>query len=213
MTIELKELKGVTYRPAPFFLESLLKPNPANTHGYITTFTGKKVSCPGMRSSMVNWQDISQSLSMQVRYLGHINKFYSVANHSVLCSQLAQAHREPLELVQACFMHDVHEAYVGDFPSPFKKAVPGLPLFEHGVEAAVRDALNLPSDLDSMWARVKHYDIVALHMEASQLFNQTPDWVDKEIVRLVPEGIKLRPLEWQEGKSDFLQRAQELRIV
>lgn len=196
-------------------MDQPLHPNPNRTHRYITTRSGVRVMCPGLRSSMIRWSDIANSLAMQVRYLGHINYFYSVANHSVFVSRLAEAHGESPEVVRACFLHDAHEAYVGDFPSPFKGAVPGLPLFEKSIEAAVRDAFNLPPDDDPIWEKVKHYDIVALHAEGMILFRPlVPDWVDKEIADLKPLG--LNPLEstsdWHDGKAAFLQRGLELGI-
>ena len=120
--------------------DELLIANPARTHGSITSASGIQVFCPGMRASMVRLGDIANSLAMQVRFLGHINTFYSVADHSIFVSMLAESYGEPIEIIQACFLHDAHEAYIGDFPSPFKRVVPGLPLFEHSIESAVRDA-------------------------------------------------------------------------
>lgn len=193
--------------------ELLLRPQPKRTHGYITTVSGTKVMCPGMRSSMVRWSDIANSLAMQVRYLGHITFFYSVADHSIYVSLLAQAYGEPPEVVRACFLHDVHETYIGDFPSPFKGAVPGLPLFEKSIEAAVRDAFGLLADDDPIWDRVKHYDIMALHAEGERLFRPiVPQWVDYHILRLVPKTVHLVGREWQEGKAAFLKRGAELGI-
>ncbi len=194
--------------------EQLLRPSPKHTHRYITTVSGVHVMCPGMRASMVRWSDIANSLAMQVRYLGHIRRFYSVADHSVLVSLLAEAYGEPIEVVRACFLHDAHETYIGDFPSPFKSVVPGLNLFEKSIEAAVRDALNLPPDDDPIWLRVKHYDILALHAEGIVLFHPIrPEWVDPNISCLLPSGTPVLGHEWQEGKAAFLQRGRELKIL
>lgn len=138
----------------------------------------------------------------------------SVADHSILVSQVAQAYGETTEVIRACFMHDVHEAYVGDFPSPFKNVVTGLSLFEKSIEAAVRDALNLPSDDDPIWQNVKQYDILALHAEAACLFQPImPEWVDLKISGLLPLTTPVVGREWQEGKAAFLQRSRELGIL
>lgn len=193
---------------------ALLEQNPKLTHGYITTVSGVRVMCPGMRSSMVRLSDIAHSLSMQVRYLGHINTFYSVADHSVFVSEMAEAYGEPPEVILACFMHDFHETYIGDFPSPFKKIVSGLKLFEQSVESATRDALSLPADDDPIWRRVKHYDLLALHAEGQSLFRPImPDWVDPNIAGMRPATTPIRGREWQEGKAAFLQRARHLGIL
>ena len=79
--------------------------------------------------------------------------------------------------------------------------------------AAVRDALDLPQDDDPVWARVKHYDLVALHMEAFKFFRQIPSWVDPDILRLCPTTIQPRALEWKQGKGTFLERARRLNIL
>lgn len=191
----------------------LLKACPENTHQYITSYSGVSVRCPGMRSSMVRWLDMANSLAMQVRFLGHIKDFYSVADHLVFCSLLAEAYGEPHDVVVACFKHDIHEAYIGDFPSPFKRVVPGLKLFEHSVEAAVRDAVDLPADGDPIWARVKHYDLLALHCEAAVLFQESPEWVDPHILGLCPPLTQPIGHGWRVGKLKFLRRAHRLGII
>lgn len=197
---------------SPPLNDYLLQPDSLRTHRYITTSSGVRVMCPGMRSSMVNMADIAHSLAMQVRYLGHVRLFYSVADHSILVSQLAEEYGEPLHVIRACFLHDAHEAYIGDFPSPFKKVVPGLSLFEKSIEAAVRDALNLPPDDNPIWDRVKHYDIMALHIEGSVLFTTIPPWVDRDIAGRLPAHIPLTGRGWQEGEAAFIQRHLELGI-
>lgn len=197
-------------------------PHPAETHRYITTNSGIRVSCPGMRSSMVDLRDIAHSLSMQCRYMGHVNEFYSVAEHSVLVSRFAKEAGFGLDMQIMCFLHDAHEAYVGDFPSPFKEAVPGLRLFEDSIESAVRDSLGLPADDDPAWGVVKHFDILALHLEASQLFirehSQAPDWVDWDMVHKYHARTSTPPgpidcWDWKTARAKFLARAGQLKLL
>ena len=189
-----------------------LTPHPARTHRYITTGSGVKVMCPGMRKSMVRLRDVAHSLAMQCRYLGHVKKFYSVAEHSVLTSRLAEYFGEPSKVVKACLLHDAHEAYIGDFPSPFKEAVPGLKLFEHSIEAAVRDAFDLPADNHDIWQSVKHYDIMMLHWEADTLFDPSPDWVEEQVVLEIPDDHSIWCLGPDAAKVAFRKRLRELDI-
>lgn len=62
-------------------------------------------------------EDVVWSLSQQCRWGGHTDRFYSVAQHSVLCSRLFD---DP-ELSYAALLHDAHEAYVGDVSRPIKQ--------------------------------------------------------------------------------------------
>jgi len=184
----------------------------AYAKSFITTYTGKEVRCPGLRLDMINLRDIARALSMQVRFLGHLIKFYSVAEHSVLCAELAMLHGEPDEVVKATFLHDAHEAYIGDFPSPFKNAVVGLKPFEEGIEATVRDGFMLPHDGSKVWDKVKQYDTLALHKEAATLLQAPPSWVNPDIVEAFPKGLRIQGLEWHEAEGLFLQRAKSLGV-
>ena len=62
-------------------------------------------------------EDIAHSLSNICRYGGHSPKFYSVAQHCVICSYEPGSFQEQLEFL----MHDASEAYLTDMPRPIKK--------------------------------------------------------------------------------------------
>lgn len=64
--------------------------------------------------------DIAHALSNLCRYGGHTPEFYSVAQHSVLCSLRGETLEEQLELL----MHDASEAYLIDLPKPIKLLMP-----------------------------------------------------------------------------------------
>ena len=68
----------------------------------------------------------THSLSMQCRFAGHLPRFYSVAQHSVVCSYLVDENQS----LQA-LLHDASEAYLLDIPSPIKKQLPQYQQAEH----------------------------------------------------------------------------------
>lgn len=85
------------------------------------TFTGQCVDLLNPDPDTINITDIAWSLSHICRYNGHTNRFYSVAQHSVLVSQWLQ--EQPLPditplgrkmLYWFALMHDAAEAYIGD---------------------------------------------------------------------------------------------------
>ena len=65
-------------------------------------------------------EDIAHALSMQCRYSGHTNEFYSVAEHSVRTSYIV-----PPEDALDALGHDMSEYALVDVPSPLKNSLFG----------------------------------------------------------------------------------------
>lgn len=152
---------------------------PTDSHGYITTQSGRRMQLPGFDARDVALCDIVHSLAMQCRYMGHSSDFYSVAEHSVKVCRLAEIDHGAASLVSRCaLLHDAAEAYTGDFPSPLKRSIPELKEFEELVEEQAFAALRLPAPDDGVWAEVKKYDTMALYQEAAYLFRPAPAWAD-----------------------------------
>lgn len=153
--------------------------------------------------------DIMDGLSKICRYNGQINRFYSVAEHSVLVSLYAEALGDQEAMLPALF-HDAHEAYTGDIPSPHKAMEPRFAKFEQGYEVVVREALGLPEPDDDVWRRVDVYDKNILHRELAVLRDRMPDWFDADIERTIPAVVQPVGLEWQEARAMFRHRTHDL---
>lgn len=183
-------------------------------HRFMTTLSGGRVySGLPFQPQQVLLADVARSLAMQVRYLGHVSDFYSVAEHSVACVHLAQRLNYPLEVQRACLLHDAHEAYIGDFPSPFKGEVLGLVEFERRFERPTRLAFDLPPEDWDGWGDVKHVDLLDLHRAGEYL---KPDWPnvgdpDKALLgrQLIGEP---HCYFWQIAELEFLRVAAELGV-
>lgn len=80
----------------------------------------------------IDIEDIARSLSQQCRFLGHTEAIYSVAQHSVLVSEIV-----PGEDALWGLLHDASEAYLGDLPAPIKREP------EMGFYCVVEDRLML----------------------------------------------------------------------
>ncbi len=169
---------------------------------WIETYTGKKVYPLYPNPDMFCAEDIAHALSLQCRYNGHVPQFYSVAQHSVLVSQLVDTHDALWGL-----LHDAAEAYLSDIPSPVK----GSGDFEFYRQAEDR-ILRCMAE----WAGLSPWepftvcimDRVVLAAEHRDVFRSTLDWADPE---LVPDGFRITRC-WQpkEAEDTFRMRWEEL---
>lgn len=87
-----------------------------NTPDCIRTVSGRYVNIFDPKPEMIHIEDIAHSLSMQCRFGGHLPKYYSVAQHSILVANLV-----PEEHFVSAIMHDASEAYLLDIPTPIKR--------------------------------------------------------------------------------------------
>lgn len=86
-----------------------------NTPSAIQVYTGRFFDVLNPRPEDIDIRDIAHALSLQCRYGGHVERFYSVAQHSVLVSSLV-----PAEDALWGLLHDASEAYLVDLPRPVK---------------------------------------------------------------------------------------------
>ncbi len=106
---------------------------------WMQTYTGRRFFPIDPRPEEVFIEDIAHALSLACRYGGHCLEFYSVAEHSVLCSYVV-----PEEDRFAALMHDATEAYVADVIRPLKPYLTGYAQIEHNVWVAIATRFNIP---------------------------------------------------------------------
>jgi len=87
-----------------------------DTSGCIVTFSGICFRPLDPQPEDIRVQDIAHALSLQPRFGGHTRRFYSIAQHSVLVSQLC-----PHENALWGLLHDASEAYLQDVVRPLKE--------------------------------------------------------------------------------------------
>lgn len=83
---------------------------------WMWTVSGRRFCLSDPRPEDVSIHDIAHSLSLQCRFAGHIRETYTVAQHSVLVSELC----DPADALWG-LLHDASEAYVVDLPRPVKE--------------------------------------------------------------------------------------------
>jgi 5'-deoxynucleotidase YfbR-like HD superfamily hydrolase len=154
--------------------------------------------------SIITIEDIAHGLGNVCRFAGHTKEFYSVAQHSYHVSFLV----EPEYALQG-LMHDAHEAFIGDCPSPLKRLLPDYVALEHRVEDAVLAQFGLTRPLHPS---VKVADLIMLATEQRDLLPAHDD--EWGLIRDVQPLVKtIEPWPPRAATLVFLQRFRELTKV
>lgn len=168
---------------------------------FITTYSGRHFNLVNINATSINIHDIANALSNICRFTGHLKHFYSVAQHSVHCSEIVAP-----ELAFEALMHDAAEAYLGDVSAPLKALLPDYRRIEKQVEKVLRWKYSLP-EFES--PDVKHADLVMLATERRDFgLDDGTDWP-------VLKGIKsasfiIEPLPPAEARALFIERFRAL---
>lgn len=144
---------------------------------------------------------MAHGLANVCRFAGHTRQFYSVAQHSYHVSYLV-----PPEYALEGLLHDAHEAFVGDMPTPLKRLLPDYAALEHRVEDAVLARFGLARPLHPS---VKAADLRMLATEQRDLLPPHDDeWA---LLRNVePCSDPIHPWPPESARLAFLQRYHEL---
>jgi hypothetical protein len=146
-------------------------------------------------------EDIAHALSNLCRFTGHVREFYSVAQHSVLVSQIV-----PPEDALAGLLHDASEAYVTDISKPLKPHLGGYVEIETRIMEAVLKAFGLPTCLPPS---VKRADLILLATEKRDLMPAHED--DWDLIRDVPRlGNCIDPWPPRAARAYFMDRFRQL---
>lgn len=152
--------------------------------------------------------DVAAALAKVCRFGGHCRFFYSVAEHSMLVRDLVVSAGHS-ELASAALLHDAHEAYVGDWPTPLKDYIkaeaPGVceRLARH-IDIAIGKAFDVDPDLFHHPA-VKEADLRALRAEAHALkSDRGMGWGLDHISPTLPKGLVIRGMHPTAAEAAFL---------
>ena len=170
-------------------------PKPPSADMLIETVTGHRVNVMQPSADDISLEDIAWSLSRLPRFAGHTitDIPYNVAQHSVgvarlaeqllsspgdfamdenvrlAAERLARQNRKPV--LMKALMHDAHEAYTGDIPSPVKKIPELREIFstiENRLDAVIFSKLELDKVTDDERLVIKYCDRLAQAMEGYQ---------------------------------------------
>lgn len=92
----------------------------------------------------IHLEDIARGLSRAPRFAGLTEVPLSVAEHCLLCEELARGFKMPLVARLAMLMHDAAEAYICDLPAPLRQLLPGHVRIEERLLDAIWQRFDLP---------------------------------------------------------------------
>ena len=186
------------------------------------TYTGRKIDLVNFSKDDIDLTDITISLSRQNRYLGHILIDWSVMKHSIFCGMIASQLGLSDTIGKLVFLHDAHEAWFQDRPTPIQKQFPD-PAWEAARDRAdgiIYEFFGLKKEFDDpdLKKRIKTIDQAAGVIEL-MCFRPTFDWnvvkddcpapVRKMVDTLIEMNFKvpldLIQMSWQECCQNFYE--------
>ena len=174
---------------------------------HLQTVSGRRVNPFDPDPSQLDAGDIARALGNVCRFGGHARTFYSVAQHSVIVSELVEERGGDVEDVFAALMHDASEAYLGDMPHPLKHRSPLGAAFkeaEDHLEAALQQHFDIKPDVPE----IKRADRALLATERRAFSDERWHWPELEGVE--PLDLQLAALSPDEAQQAFLARYEEL---
>jgi uncharacterized protein len=156
---------------------------PERVGDWMQTFTGRAFWPLAPQPADIEPLDIAHALSLLCRYGGHVNRFYSVAEHCVLMSEAVAP-----EHALWALLHDATEAYMGDMVRPLKRQMPVYVAAEDVLMDVICSRFGLTP---SCPAEVKQADNRILLSERAALMSATPlPWAAIEDLEPLPVKVE-----------------------
>lgn len=182
---------------------------------YMVGFKGERIDLLRPDKTDIHLETIAYALAHTNRFGGHTRVPYSVAAHSIHVSLILERDHGKAA-ARVGLMHDAHEAYVGDMPTPIKKVLGDVWAVLEGIwQERIGQCFGLDYNACSR-AGLKYADLTALATERDQLC--VTDKTQFDI--MLPEPDKLwecdlygkgeREPDWANA---FLARAESLGIT
>jgi hypothetical protein len=151
--------------------------------------------------------DIARALANQCRFGGHSRVFYSVAQHSVIVSELVEERGGDAEDAFAALMHDATEAYLGDMPHPIKhrsELGAAFKAAEDQLERVIRERFGIKADVPE----IKRVDRALLATERRAFSGESWHWPELEGVE--PLDLELTAWSPDAAAAAFTRRYADL---
>jgi len=104
---------------------------------FIVTFKGEEFTPLDPDINQIHIEDIAHSLSLMCRANGHIDHFFSIAQHSINCANEAKARGLSPRVQLICLVHDASEAYISDITRPVKHYLTEYKVIEKNLQDVI----------------------------------------------------------------------------
>jgi hypothetical protein len=197
-------------------LENWHKPE----RGWMQTYSGRRFYPLEPSAADVELVDVAHGLAMTCRYGGHSKRFYSVAEHCVLVSDIVEGDARragmPADFVRAialeALLHDSAEAYIGDMVRPLKHQAEMAEFrrAEERIEECIRAAFKIQSTEQSRKV-IKIVDDRILVDEITALMPNPQMYLETDtLLGVEPIGVLICGWSPELAQHRFLERYREL---
>ena len=169
---------------------------------YIVTFKGEKFTPLEPQIEKIHIEDIAHSLSLMCRANGHIDYFFSIAQHSLNCAAEAKARGLSVRVQLACLIHYASEAYISDITRPVKFYLDEYKKVEKKLQSTIYTKFLGEAPTEEELAPVKQIDDDMLVNEFDSLMKKT------KIYTSIPKLASNPSFEYRnqhEAEQDFLK--------
>lgn len=169
----------------------------------LVTFMQKSIDLSNIKERDISIIDIAHSLSLLCRFNGHCSGFYSVAQHSVLMSDLMHDDHG----AKCALMHDAAEAYIGDITTPLKIKLKDIDEIEANILKVIFTTFKINMTATRK-AEIEKKDARLLITEMNQICRKRPPikWHNPP----KPYDIRIEYWPWQKAYNEFMTRANRL---
>jgi len=143
---------------------------------WIRTWKGNIVNVFDPNPETFDIEDIAHHLSLQCRWLGAVDRHYSVAEHSVNCAILVKEWGGDKKEQLSALLCDAAEAYMAGLPRPHELSFLDYKELEWTIQNAINAHFGVPSFhlRDFYYPLVKSAKEYMLNLEAYELFKAFP---------------------------------------
>jgi len=148
---------------------------------HIVTYKGEKFTPLAPDINQIHIEDIAHSLSLLCRANGHIDYFFSIAQHCINCASEAKARGYTARVQLACLIHDASEAYISDITRPVKYYLTEYKVIEKHLQEVIYTKFlgsDLPEDEFDLMDQIDNDMLVCeltSLMKSKKVFETTPE--------------------------------------
>lgn len=183
----------------------------------IFKFDGKCFNIKNIDLFAIDIEDIAHALAQEARAMGRLREFFSVAQHSVICSLMV-----PPELAKAALLHDGGEAYARDLATPVKDMLGAYKLLEgkyqqhvysrFGIKLSKEDRLIIKRADAACWEMEKRLFVPGQMRRAENAQGRACTRAhEMELIDdFIAKNPSWYPLDWRDAKASFMRRFAEV---